>query len=290
MSATTAEKGLLGDKLATLPKSGPERREALGRLEGQLAAALAFVQEELRNVMQPPTEKETGSAPEVRVLNERQKQYLFGQLELRMSANPSHYDRPEAVTFETVRKSLEADPAAMFTLYLSERTGGEPDVRFVRDGKLMFVCSSEDAPSGGSALMDDERQLSTDLQRLIIRGRRNCVYDDAAQKQLEAQGLICSTREQSGDFNGNAIDDARIMGYDGILSDADYKRIQRTGRKTGHDQRTWIWEDTPAEERANGGARCGSRVGVHVDSYLDGAGFHSRHGSWRGLRGVTIVP
>jgi hypothetical protein len=234
--------------------------------------------------------QEAVSEPEVRELNERLQEYLFSRLEVRMSSEPEHYDRHNGVRFESIRKSLEADPAAMFTLYLSERTGGAPDVRLIVGDQFIFCESSKEAPGeGDQTLKEDEQVFSEDVQRILVRGRRNCVYNRDAQKRLEARGLQSSTLQEAGDFNGNAVDANATMGFDDIVGEKDYEHIQKTGDKQGHNQNTWVWQKTALSELTRGVARCGCRDGARVYSDLCSAGRHDTIGSWRGLLGVQIV-
>lgn len=148
-----------------------------------------------------------------------------------------------------VEKSLQARPDLVWSLQRMEETGGEPDV--FMDDKDAFVfgdCSAE-SPAG----------------------RRNCVYDKAAEEGL---------REVT--FAGNAVDMAAEMGVD-LMDEAQYCALQEL---TSIDAKTYSWLKKPANVRKSGrksgrapfGCRSGSAfiVSKHLSYiHIDSMGFRA---------------
>lgn len=181
-------------------------------------------------------------------LTPQQQGYLLTVLERRLSEKVDHYQRPEGINFTEVKKALEADPAALWSLWNMQETGGEPDIVAVEENAFLFADCSAESPAG----------------------RRDCVFDTEAEKSAV------------GTFNGNAVDMAAAFGVE-LWSPEFYRKMQETGE---FDRNTWSWLQTDADTRSSGGARygdcCGDRVGVHQYDARDHYGVRA----WRGLRRV----
>ncbi len=130
-----------------------------------------------------------------------------------------------------------------------ERTGGEPDVIGLEDGKVLFVDCSAQSPAG----------------------RRSLCYDDAA---LEAR------KEHKP--RGSALHMAKAMGTE-LLGEDEYRRLQTLGE---FDTTTSSWIMTPPGIRKRGGALfCDRRYGA-VFTYHNGA---ESYYAARGFRALLRV-
>ena len=85
---------------------------------------------------------------ENRELSPEQKSKLFATLEARFKSKPKHYKRIEGVDFNDVKRALEANPEALYSLSKMEETGGEPDVAGADGNEFIFEDRSKESPSG----------------------------------------------------------------------------------------------------------------------------------------------
>ncbi len=216
------------------------RKEAESLLEGDDSAAAAKVPESSGPV-----------AEQKRELTVEQKEKLLTTLKHRLSQKANHYERPEGINFADVQRALDANPAALWSLSRMEETGGAPDIVAVEHDTFVFADCSEESPAG----------------------RRDCVYDKAAEKSV------------SGTFNGNAVDAAEGFGVE-MWSPEFYRQMQTSGK---FDRNTWSWLKTDAETRSTGGAMSGRRYGDFVNVDKNDARGHRDRRAWRGLLRVQKV-
>ncbi len=191
------------------------------------------------------------AAEQKRELTAEQKEKLLTVLQHRLSQVPDHYARPEGIDSGEVKRALEANPAALWSLSKMEETGGTPDIVAVEDDAFVFADCSAESPAG----------------------RRNCVYDKVAEESA------------GGTFNGNAVDMAEEFGVE-MWSPEFYRQMQTLGR---FDCRSWSWLKSDAEAISSGDARFGNRHGNCVEISRIGMHFHIDHGAWRGLLRVPKV-
>jgi len=156
-----------------------------------------------------------------------------------------------SLRWEAVEARLRSNPTKLWSLYLMEKTGGEPDV-FAHDeasGEFVFFDFSAETP----------------LER------RNLCYDRAALDARKEHKPVNSAH----DF----ADKMRVS----ILNEDDYRALQTLGE---FDRKTSSWIETPAEIRALGGALFCDRRYNHVFTYHNGA--ESYYGV-RGFRAKLTV-
>lgn len=240
--------------------------EAIAKENERYADVIAAIQEtmraetrdEARSLIEDDREETTEvleshepAAEQKRELTVEQKEELFATLQNRLSQEADHYERPEGIDFGEVKRALEANPVALWSLSRLEETGGTPDIVAVEGGTFVFADCSEESPAG----------------------RRNCVYDKAAEALAR------------GTFNGNAADMAEEFGVE-MWSPEFYRQMQTSGK---FDRRTWSWLKTDAETRSTSGALCGHRAGDHVYVNRDGARSLGGDRAWRGLLRVQKV-
>ncbi len=169
-------------------------------------------------------------------------------LENRFSSKPEHYKRVEGVNFAEVEKSLEADPALIYSLARMEETGGEPDIIAVEDDAFIFADCSSQTPEG----------------------RINCVYDKEAEKGTKG-------------LNGNAVDMAKESGVE-LVDRQVHKKMQEIGK---FDSGTWSFLKTPDDIREGGYALYGYSYDVGTRVIRDGNS-HNIYGGWRGVLRVPM--
>ena len=148
----------------------------------------------------------------------------------------SHMSRHPSVSWEAVEARLRSNPTKLWSLYMMESTGGEPDV-FGYDAttdEFVFFDFSAETPAG----------------------RRNLCYDRAA---LDA-------RKEYKPAN-SALDLAAEMRVS-ILTEDEYRALQTLGE---FDRKTSSWVNTPVEIRSLGGALFCDRRYNHVFTYHNGA-------------------
>lgn len=183
-------------------------------------------------------------------LSAAQRETLLGVLRARFEKNPG---RHRGLDWAKVQARLEASPAALWSLFQMEETGGEPDViAFDRKaGEYIFCDCSAESPAG----------------------RRSVCYDREGQ-QANIKGRP--------DAKANAIDMAAAMGIE-LLSEEEYRQLQTLGE---FDLKTSSWVTTPPAIRKLGGALfCDRRYG-HVFVYHNGP--QSYYGA-RAFRGSLRV-
>ena len=173
---------------------------------------------------------------------------LLQTLKSRFQAN---MHRHTALRWDAVEARLRSNPTKLWSLYLMETTGGEPDV-------IGF-----DADSGEYTFFDCSAETPT--------GRRNLCYDRAA---LDAR--------KENKPAGSAEDLAAEIGVS-ILTEDEYRFLQTLD---AFDRKTSSWVATPAQIRSLGGAIFCDRRYDHVFTYHNGA--ESYYGV-RGFRAKLII-
>lgn len=147
-----------------------------------------------------------------------------------------HTDRHKGIKWEEIETKLEATPDKLWSLYMMERTEGEPDVVGVdkSTGEFVFFDCAAESPEG----------------------RRKVCYDRA--------GL--ESRKQHRPEN-SAVDMAVEMGVE-LLTEEQYQVLQQLGE---FDLKTSSWIQTPDAIRKLGGALFCDRRFNHVFVYHNGA-------------------
>jgi len=191
------------------------------------------------------------AAEQKRELTAQQKEKLFQILQHRFINSPDHYKHRKAINFADVKRALEANPIALWSLSRMEETGGFPDIVAIEDDAFVFADCSAESPAG----------------------RRNCVYDKEA-------GECINTK-----FKGNAVDMAEEFGVE-IWSEEFYRLMQTV---VDFDKRTCSWLKTDAQTRSTGDALLGGRNGDHVRVDMFDARDHYPNRGWRGMLRVQKV-
>ena len=158
---------------------------------------------------------------------------LLETLKSRFQANQH---RHAGISWDTVEARLRTHVPKLWSLYMMEITGGEPDV-FALDastGEVLFYDFSAETPLG----------------------RRNFCYDRAAWD---------SRKENKPE--SSAMAKAENMGVT-MLNEDEYRALQALGE---FDRKTSSWIETPAAIRALGGALFCDRRYNHVFTYHNGA-------------------
>ena len=158
---------------------------------------------------------------------------LLETLKSRFQAN---LHRHAGISWDTVEARLRTHITKLWSLYMMEKTGGEPDV-FALDastGEVIFYDFSAETPLG----------------------RRNFCYDRAAWE---------SRKENKPE--SSAMEKAANMGVT-MLNEDEYRALQTLGE---FDRKTSSWIETPAEIRALGGALFCDRRYNHVFTYHNSA-------------------
>ncbi len=158
---------------------------------------------------------------------------LLETLKSRFQANQH---RHAGISWDTVEARLRTHVPKLWSLYMMEKTGGEPDV-FTLDastGEVLFYDFSAETPLG----------------------RRNFCYDRAAWD---------SRKENKPE--SSAMEKAENMGVT-MLNEDEYRALQALGE---FDRKTSSWIETPAAIRALGGALFCDRRYNHVFTYHNGA-------------------
>ena len=158
---------------------------------------------------------------------------LLETLKSRFQANQH---RHAGISWDTVEARLRTHVPKLWSLYMMEKTGGEPDM-FALDastGDVLFYDFSAETPLG----------------------RRNFCYDRAAWD---------SRKENKPE--SSAMEKAENMGVT-MLNEDEYRALQTLGE---FDRKTSSWIETPAAIRALGGALFCDRRYNHVFTYHNGA-------------------
>jgi hypothetical protein len=98
-----------------------------------------------------------------RSLAPEQKAELLSALETRFKSEPVHYKRPEGVNFAEVKKSLEANPALMWSLAQMEKTGGAPDIIKIEDDVFIFGDCSDESPDRRDLTYDQATEMANNF-------------------------------------------------------------------------------------------------------------------------------
>ncbi len=181
-------------------------------------------------------------------LSAKQQTELLSTLQTRFEKN---MNRHKGVKWDAVAKRLEAKPAALWSLFQMEETGGEPDVVRInkKTSELLFIDCAPESP----------------------KGRRSFCFDRAS----------LNSRKTFKPKN-SALDAAKEMGIE-ILTEEDYRFLQTLGE---FDTKTSSWIATPTEIRKRGGALFCDRRYDHVFVYHNGA---ESYYAARGFRGSLLV-
>ena len=220
----------------TRAPTGCERRTGISLNELQ-----AELREDAQSVMGGDIQ-ETGR---INVLTPKEKNSMLYLLRDRFAYSSKHYLRPGQIILRDVLQSLGTNDAALWSLYMMEVTGGSPDVLFEDEKNWTFVDCSFDSPSG----------------------RRNCVFDRAAERLAD------------GEFNSNAVDMAKIMGINLLSADL-YKQMVAKGI---FDLATWSWIETSDSAREKNQASYGdNKCNLPCTILVRQAYDHEVRGGWRG--------
>jgi hypothetical protein len=179
-------------------------------------------------------------------LNAQETEQLLETLENRFRKN---MQRHKGITWTDVDARLRTNSVAMKSLLEMERSGGEPDVVGMDQGRILFMDCSPESPSG----------------------RRSLCYDRAA---LDAR--------KEAKPSGSAMDMADAMGIT-LLTEAEYRHLQSLGPV---DQKTSSWLLTPEPIRKLGGAVFGDYRYGQVFIYHNGV---QSYYAARGFRGLLRV-
>ena len=181
-------------------------------------------------------------------LSVEQQNELLSTLETRFTKNMK---RHKDLSWDAVKKKLEARPEKLWSLYQMEETGGEPDVVAFDDKTKEFIffdCAAE-----------------------TPKGRRSICYD---QDALDAR--------KENKPKHSAVGMAEEMGIK-MLSEEEYIKLQQLGH---FDQKTSSWIATPEEIRELDGSLFGDYRFGRVFFYHNGS---SSYYAGRGFRGSLIV-
>ncbi len=162
-----------------------------------------------------------------------QAEELLQALKSRFLAN---MHRHAGVSWDMVEARLRSHTTKLWSLFMLETTGGEPDVVGIdaSSGEYIFFDCSAETPVG----------------------RRNLCYDRAALDARKANKPASS-----------ALDVVAEIGVS-ILTEEEYRFLQTLGE---FDRKTSSWVATPKEIRALGGALFCDRRYNHVFTYHNGA-------------------
>lgn len=180
----------------------------------------------------------------LKVLPPEQREELIKTLKIRFE---QHRNRHRDLQWTEVQARLEARPDKLWSLYIMEQTGGEPDVvgQDKNTGEYIFYDCAAESP----------------------KGRRSLCYDGEA---------LLSRKEHRPE--NSAMDMAAEMGIE-ILTEEQYRALQQLGK---FDMKTSSWVKTPADIRELGGALfCDRRYG-HVFMYHNGAQSYYSARAFRG--------
>ena len=158
---------------------------------------------------------------------------LLETLKSRFQANQH---RHAGISWDIVEARLRTHIPKLWSLYMMEKTGGEPDVFALEasTGKVLFYDFSAETPLG----------------------RRNFCYDRAAWD---------SRKENKPE--SSAMEKAENMGVT-MLTEDEYRALQALGE---FDRKTSSWVVTPEKIRKLGGALFCDRRYDHVFTYHNGA-------------------
>lgn len=181
-------------------------------------------------------------------LSKKEQKELFEILKLRFEKNMNRHNE---LHWENIEKKLQKNSSVLWTLFMMENTGGEPDVISydIKTNEYTFCDCSKESPIG----------------------RRSLCYDGEALK----------SRKKNKPKN-SALDLAESMGIK-ILDEKEYRHLQKLDN---FDMKTSSWIQTPKDIRALGGALfCDFRYNT-VFVYHNGAESYYQS---RGFRGLVII-
>ncbi len=160
-------------------------------------------------------------------------------------------NRHKKLDWNKIQAKLETNTEKLHSVYLMEKTGGEPDIIGIdeKTGEYIFCDCSVETPKNRRSLCYDREALE-------------------ARKEHKPQNSI--------------IDMASEMGIE-LLSEEQYRELQKLGN---FDEKTSSWIKTPADIRALGGALFADYRYGNVFVYHNGA--HSYYAS-RGFRGIVRI-
>jgi hypothetical protein len=183
-----------------------------------------------------------------KTLSPQQSDALLTTLNARFEKNKH---RHTGLFWADVQAKLVANAEKLWSLYVMEDTGGEPDVVAFDDktGEYVFYDCSAESP----------------------KDRRSLCYDRAAW-----------TARKENKPTDTALDMAEAMGIE-VLTEAEYRVLQQLGN---FDTKTSSWVKTPPNIRQLGGAVFCDRRYNTVFLYHNGA--ESYYGA-RGFRGSLRV-
>lgn len=186
----------------------------------------------------------------IKELSPAQREALLGILKTRFQKNANRHKGLEWAEVQA-RLDSESSGEKLWSLYIMEETGGEPDVvgHDHKTGEYIFYDCSAESP----------------------KGRRSVCYD---QEALE------SRKEHKP--QDSAIEMANAMGIE-ILTEEQYRALQELGE---FDTKTSSWIKTPAAIRKLGGALFCDRRFNTVFVYHNGA---ESYYAARGFRGSLKV-
>jgi hypothetical protein len=182
------------------------------------------------------------STGDKKVLSAEERADLLKSLQGRFEKNMS---RHKGIDWVKVKARLESRAGKLWSLFIMETTGGEPDVvgQDKKTGEYIFFDCSAQTPSGRVSLCYDDEAL-------------------AARKEHKP--------------NDSAVGMATAMGVE-LLTEEEYFALQKMGE---FDTKRSSWIKTPPEIRELGGALYGDRrygrvfVGHNgADSYYSGRAF-----------------
>ena len=178
----------------------------------------------------------------------QQAETLLQTLKSRFEAN---MHRHAALSWDAVEARLRSNPTRLWSLYMLETTGGEPDVVGLdaSSGEYIFFDCSAETP----------------------HGRRSLCYDSDARLARKENRPA-----------GSAMEAAAAMGAE-LLSEDQYRLLQQLGE---FDLKTSSWLQTPPAIRKLGGAIFGDRRYDTVFVYHNGA---ESYYAARGFRGILRV-
>ena len=199
-----------------------------------------------------PVRTDKPSEAKKRELSPEQSKATLQTLRVRFQNNPHLH---KGVKFEDVKKSLEANPEALWSIAQMEAKGHKPDVYNTDDkGFDVGTCSKESPESA-----------------------RNCVYDK------EAADWFRKNRPNE-TFNGSAVEMAQEMGID-LMDPTLYKEVLQ--KKGKFDLQTWSWLLTHSNIRSTGAALVGRRAVEYVYVNQVTANFHGARRAFRGSLRVS---
>jgi len=192
------------------------------------------------NKKEPPTEQTT--------LSTKRQEELLGKLKTRFEQNMHRHKKLE---WAEIQMKLDMKPEKLWSIYLMEETGGEPDViRYDKSsGEYIFYDCSTESPKGRRSLCYDQEALES---------RKENKPKDSAAGMAAEMGIELLTEEQ-------------------------YRALQQLG---DFDIKTSSWVQTPADIRKLGGALFCDRRYNTVFVYHNGA---ESYYAARGFRGSLRV-